>query len=242
VVLPGLVAVAIAARYKGYRYPIEIIGHAVWLYHRFALSLRDVEESMLARGVAVTYETIRSWCAAFGPDYANKLRGRRPRPSDKWHLDEVFVKINGTTHYLWRAVDQHGNVLDIPVQSRRNAKAAKRFFRKLRKGLRYVARMIVTDKLASYQVAHRELLPSVTHRRSKYLNNRAENSHQPTRIRERVMKRFASPGQAQRFLFAFSHIRQHFRPRRHLISAPQWRTEMTASLAVWDEVIATAAA
>ena len=168
---------AIATRYKGYRYPIEFIGHAVWLYHRFALSLRDVEELMLARGVAVTYETIRSWCAKFGPDYAARLRRRRPRPSDKWHLDEVFVKINGTTHYLWRAVDQHGNVLDILVQSRRNAAAAKRFFRKLLKGLRYVPRVIVTDKLASYRLAHRELVPSVTHRRSKYLNNRAENSH-----------------------------------------------------------------
>ena len=133
---------AIAARYKGYRYPIEIIGHAVWLYHRFALSLRDVEELMLARGVAVTYETIRSWCAKFGPDYANQLRQRRPGPGDKWHLDEVFVKINGTTHYLWRAVDQHGDVLDILVQSRRNAVAAKRFFRKLLKGLRYVPRVI----------------------------------------------------------------------------------------------------
>ena len=144
---------AIAARYKGYRYPIEVIGHAVWLYHRFALSLRDVEELMLARGVVVTHETIRSWCAKFGPDYAAQLRRRRPRPGDKWHFDEVFVKINGTTHYLWRAVDQHGNVLDILVQSRRNAVAAKRFFRKLLKGLRYVPRVIVTDKLASYQVA-----------------------------------------------------------------------------------------
>ena len=149
----GLVVGAIAARYKGYRYPIEVIGHAVWLYHRFALSLRDVEELMLARGVVVSYETIRSWCAKFGPDYAARLRRRRPRPGDKWHLDEVFVKINGTTHYLWRAVDQHGNVLDILVQSRRNALAAKRFFRKLLKGLRYVPRVIVTDKLASYQLA-----------------------------------------------------------------------------------------
>ena len=232
---------AIAARYKDYRYPIEVIGHAVWLYHRFALSLRDVEELMLARGVVVSYETIRSWCAKFGPDYAAQLRRRRPRPGDKWHFDEVFVKINGTTHYLWRAVDQHGNVLDILVQSRRNAVAAKRFSAKLLKGLRYVPRMIVTDKLASYQVAHRELLPSVTHRRSKYLNNRAENSHQPTRVRERVMKRFASPGQAQRFLFAFSHIREHFRPRRHLISAPQWRTEMTNRFAVWNQIITAAA-
>ena len=141
---------AIAARYKGYRYPIEVIGHAVWLYHRFALSLRDVEELMLARGVVVTYETIRSWCAKFGPDYAAQLRRRRPRPGDKWHLDEVFVKINGTTHYLWRAVDQHGDVLDILVQSRRNAVAAKRFFRKLLKGLRYLPRVLVSDKLASY--------------------------------------------------------------------------------------------
>jgi transposase-like protein len=157
-----LVVVAIAATYKGYRYPIEVIGHAVWLYHRFALSLRDVEELMVARGVVVTYETIRSWCAKFGPDYAARLRRRRPRPGDRWHLDEVFVKINGTTQYLWRAVDQHGNVLDILVQSRRNAVAAKRFFRKLLKGLRSVPRVIVTDKLASYQVAHRELLPSVT--------------------------------------------------------------------------------
>ena len=115
---------AIAARYKGYRYPIEVIGHAVWLYHRFTLSLRDVEELMLARGVVVTYETIRSWCAKFGPDYAAQLRRWRPRPGDKWHLDEVFVKINGTTHYLWRAVDQHGDVLDILVQSRCNAVAA----------------------------------------------------------------------------------------------------------------------
>jgi putative transposase len=174
-----------AATYKGYRYPIEVTGHAVWLYHRFALSLRDVEELLLARGVVVTCETIRSRCAKFGCGYANQLRRRRPRPGDKWHLDEVFVKINGTTHYLGRAK------VDILVQSRRNALAAKRFFRK-RSGLGYVPRVIVTDKLASYQVAHSEVLPSATHRRSKYLNNRAENSHQPTRIRERVLKRFAS--------------------------------------------------
>ena len=235
-------SVAIAARYKGYRYPIEVIGHAVWLYHRFALSLRDVEELMLARGLVVTYETIRSWCASSGRATPPNYVGGDPAPATNGHFDEVFVKINGATHYLWRAVDQHGDVLDILVQSRRNAVAAKRFFRKLLKGLRCVPRVLVTDKLASYQVAHRELLPSVTHRRSKYLNNRAENSHQPTRIRERVMKRFASPGQAQRFLFAFSHIRQHFRPRRHLISAPQWRTQMTNRFAVWDEITVAAAA
>src|SRR4029079_10812346 len=190
----GLVVVAIAVRYKGYRYPIEVIGHAVWLYHRFALSLRDVEELMLARGVVVSYKRSGVLACEVRAGLRCPVTSAATPPRRQMALREVFVKINGTTHYLWRAVDQHGNVLDILVQSRRNAVAAKRFFRKLLKGLRYVPRVIVTDKLASYQVAHRELLPSVTHRRSKYLNNRAENSHQPTRVRERVMKRFASPG------------------------------------------------
>jgi len=153
----------------------------------------------------------------------------------------VFVKISGTTDYRWRAVDQHGTVLDIVVPSRRNAVAAKRFVRQLLTGLRSVPRVIITDTLASDQVAHRELVPSVTHRRSRYLN-RAENSPQPTRVRDRVRKRFASPRQAQRFLFAFGSIRQHFRPRRHLISAPEWRTEMTNRFAVWNQIITAAAA
>ena len=147
-------------------------------------------------------------------------------------------KINGTIHYLWRAVDQHGNVLDVLVQSRRNAKAAKKFFRKLLKGLQYVPRVLVTDKLASYGTAHRELMLSVTHRQSKYLNNRAENSHQPTRQRERAMKRFTSARHAQRFLSAFSGISGHFRPRRHRLSATQWRTEMAERFAAWREVTA----
>ena len=138
------------ASYKGHRYPVEIINHCVWLYFRFPLSIREVEKLMLVRGVVVSYETIRRWCAKFGQAYANQLR-RRPRPGDKWHLDEVFVKINGITGYLWRGIDQHGNVLDVLVQSRRNAKAAKRFFRKLLKGLQYVPRVLVIDKLASYR-------------------------------------------------------------------------------------------
>jgi putative transposase len=188
-----VVVTAASSSYKGHRYPPEIIAHCVWLYHRFPLSFREVEELMLARGVAVSYETIRQWCAKFGQSYANRLRRRQAQPGDKWHLDEVFIRINGTIHYLWRAVDQHGNVLDILVQPRRNAVAAKKFFRKLLKGLQYVPRVIVTDGLSSYQVAHRELIASVQHRRSKYLNNRAENSHQPTRQRERAMKRFTSP-------------------------------------------------
>ena len=228
--------------YKGHRYPAEIINHCVWLYFRFPLSFREVEEMMLERGVVVSYETIRRWCAKFGQSYANALRRRRARPGDKWYLDEVFIKINGTLHYLWRAVDQDGNVLDVLVQSRRNALAAKRFFRKLLKSLEYVPRVIVTDKLGSYQVAHRELLGSVEHRQSKNVNNRAENSHQPTRQRERAMKRFTSPGGAQRFLSAFSSISPHFRPRRHRLTATEWRTEMADRFAVWQEVTVTDAA
>jgi putative transposase len=228
--------------YKGHRYPVEIINHCVWLYFRFPLSFREVEELMLVRGVAVSYETIRRWCAKFGRAYANQLRRRRSCGGDTWHIDEVFVGINGRLRYLWRAVDQHGNVLDVLVQSRRNAVAAKRFFRKLLKGLRYVPGVLVTDKLGSYQVAHRELMSSVEHRRSRYLNNRAENSHQRTRQRERAMKRFTSSRHAQRFLSAFSGICAHFRPRRHLLTATQWRTEMADRFAVWRQVTAPDAA
>jgi putative transposase len=176
------------------------------LYFRLPLSFREVEELMLQRGVVVSYETIRRWCAKFGQAYANQLRRRRAQPGDRWHLDEVFIRINGTIHYLWRAVDQHGTVLDILVQPRRNALAAKKFFRKLLKGLQHVPRVILTDGLSSYQVAHREIMPSVQHRRSKYLNNRAENSHQPTRARERAMKRFKSARHAQRFLTVWTEV------------------------------------
>ena len=186
--------------YKGHRYPAEIIAHCVWLYHRFPLSFREVEGLMLVRGVIVTYETIRQWCAKFGPVYAAGLRRRQPRPGDKWHLDEVFLTINGRRHYLWRAVDQDGNVLDILVQPRRDAKAAKRFFRKLLTKQCRVPRVLVTDKLRSYQVAHRAVMPSVEHRQSRYRNNRAEISHQPTRQRDRPIKRFRTPDGAQRFL------------------------------------------
>jgi putative transposase len=215
---------------------VEIINDSVWLYFWFSLSFREVEELMLARGVVVSDETIRRWCDKFGQAYANQLRRGRPHPGDRWHLDEVFVKINGITHYLWRAVDQHGNVLDVLVQSRRNAKAAQRLFRKLLKGLRYVPGVLVTDKPASYGVAHGELMPSVTHRQSRYLHNRAENSHQRARQRERAMKRFKSVRHAQRFVSAFSGVSAHFRPRRHLLSATGWRTAMADRFAVWGEV------
>ena len=227
---------AIVPSYKGFRFPVEIISHCVWLYHRFPLSFREVEEMMMERGVVVSHETVRQWCAKFGQTYASQLRRRRPRPGDKWHLDEVFIKIQGKTHYLWRAVDQDGVVLDILVTSHRDAKAATRFFRKLLRGLRSVPRVLVTDKLASYGVAHRRLIPSVEHRRSKYLNNGAENSHQPTRQRERAMKRFRSAGGAQRFLSAFSGISPHFRTRRHLLHAQEYRREMANRFSTWNEV------
>jgi putative transposase len=208
----------------------------VWLYHRFPLSFREVEELLLERGVTVSYETIRRWCVKFGQQYANALRRRRPQPGDKWHLDEVFIKINGEQKYLWRAVDQDGAVLDILGQNRRDTAAARRFFRRLLKTTATVPRVIVTDKLRSYAAAHREVLPSVEHRSHKGLNNRAENSHQPTRQRERAMKGFRSVGGAQRFLSAFSGISPHFRPRRHLMTAPDHRAEMTIRFAIWDQI------
>jgi len=222
--------------YKRHRLPAEIIGHCVWLYFRFCLSYPDVEELMAERGILLTCEAVRSWCRKFGQAYADELQRRRPRPGDKWHLDEVFLTINGQYHYLWRAVDQDGYVLDILVQRRRDKNAAKKFFRKLLKGLTYVPRVIVTDKLASYGAAKREILPSVDHRQHRYLNNRAENSHQPTRQRERRMGRFTSSGHAQRFLAAYGPIAQHFRPRRQLLPAPIHRQEMRQRFRTWQEI------
>jgi putative transposase len=212
-----------------HRFPAAIIAHAVWLYHAFTLSFRDVELLLAERGIIVSYESVRRWCLKFAQRFANGLRRRRPRPGDTWHLDEVFIRIRGKRHYLWRAVDQHGTVLEILVQSRRNAKAAKRFFRKLLKGLQYVPRVIVTDKLPSYGAAKREVLPGVEHRQSRYLNNRAENSHQPTRRRERQMQRFKSAAHAQRFLSAQGPICQHCRPPRHRMSAAAYRAHRTVA-------------
>ncbi|MZE56744.1 IS6 family transposase, partial [Streptomyces sp. SID5770] len=197
------------------------------------------EELMLERGVEVTYETVHQWTRRFGPAYAKALRRRRPAPGDKWHMDEVFVKIQGRQRYLWRAVDADGNVLDILLQNRRDEPAARRFFRKLMKKTRSVPRVIVTDKLRSYGAAHREEMPSVEHRSHKGLNNRAEVSHQPTRQRERAMKGFRSMGAAQRFLGAFSEISPDFRPRRHLTTAGRYRTETIIRFAIWDHITGT---
>ncbi len=221
--------------YRGFRYPSDVIHEAVWLYYCFSLSLREVELILAQRGVEVSYETIRQWSYRFGPDFAKKLRRRRPRPGDKWHMDEVFVRIQGQQTSLWRAVDQDGNVLVILVQSRRNAKAAQRFFRKLLKGLQSVPRVIVTDQLKSYGAAKKTILPGVEHRQSRYLNNRAENSHQPTRKRERHRQRFKSAGQAQRFLSAHGPLYQHFRPRRHRMTAAEYRAARAQAFVVWQE-------
>jgi len=223
--------------YHRHRFPAEIISHCVWLYFRFPLSFRDVEEMLAKRGGVLTYETVREWCLKFGQKYANDLRRRTPRPGDRWHLDEVFLKINGRIHYLWRAVDQDGDVLDILVQSKRDKKAAKKFFRKLLKTLHYVPRVIITDKLRSYSAAKDVVLPSVEHLQQKYQNNRAENSHQPTRLRERLMRRFKSAGHAQRFLSAFGIITSHFRGGRHLYRASAYRAVMKSRLVVWEEAI-----
>jgi putative transposase len=222
--------------YAGHRYPIEIISHAVWLYFRFPLSFRDVEEILAYRGVIVTYEAIRQWTLKFGQDYANTLRRRQPKRGDKWHLDEVVLTIRGKHHYLWRAVDQDGYTLDSLVQSRRDKQAAKRFFRKLLKGLRYVPRVIVTDQLKSYAAAKREILPGVEHRQHKGLNNRAELSHQPTRQQERQMRRFKSPQQAQRFLSAHAPIGNLFRIRHRYSTAASYRVARGQAFAIWQEV------
>ncbi|MFF3787444.1 IS6 family transposase [Streptomyces sp. NPDC001933] len=207
--------------YKGHRYPVGVISHCVWLYFRFPLSFREVEELMLERGVIVSHETVRRWCAKFGQAYANGLRRKRPRHGDKWHLDEVFIKINGELKYLWRAVDADGNVLDILLQNRRDKAAAWRFFRRLLKTTCSVPRVVVTDKLRSYGAAHREVMPSVEHR-----------SHKG--------KGFRSVGRAQQFLAAFSGISPHFRPRRHRMTAAHYRTEMTTRFAIWDQVTGVA--
>ena len=225
--------------YYRHRYPAEVISHAVWLYFRFTLSFRDIEELLASRGILVSNETIRVWCLKFGQTFANTLRRKRPVRGDKWHLDEVYLTIKGQIHYLWRAVAQDGQVLDILVQSRRNRHAAKRFFRKLLKGLCYVPRVIITDKLKSYAAAKKDIMPGVEHRQHKGLNNRAENSHQPTRQKERQMRRFKSPGHAQRFLSAHGAINNLFRCGRHKLSREEYRTSCKQAFNMWHDVTDT---
>lgn len=213
--------------YKRHRFPAEIISYCVWLYYTFPLSFRDIQKMMLYRGIEVTYEAIRKWCRKFAQAYANQIRRRRPKPADKWHLDEVVIKIKGKKYYLWRAVDKDGQVIDILMQSRRNEAAADKFFRKLLKPQAAPPRVLITDKLRSYGATKKKILKGVDHRQHKGLNNRAENSHRPTRVRERRMGRFKSPGHAQRFLSAFEPIRGHFHPLQHQLPAPEFREAMS---------------
>ena len=222
--------------YHGYRFPPEIISHAVWLYHRFCLSFRDAEDLLAQRGVIVAYETIRHWCHAFGPDYARRLRRGRGRMGDTWSLDELFVNIQGRRQYLWRAVDQDGDLIDILVQSRRDRHAATRFFRQLLKGQGREPRRLITDTLRSYAAAHRTVMPSVRHSTQQDENNRADVSHQPTRQRARQMRRFTSAAQAQRFLSVHGVVLNLFRVGRHLLRAVHHRLLRTRAFGVWREV------
>ena len=217
-------------------HPPEIISHAVWLYHRFCVSFRNVEELLAQRGITVSYEAVRLWCIKFGPEYARRLKRRQGRLGDTWHLDEVFIKIQGERQYLWRAVDQDGDVIDILVQPRRDQKAAKRFFRKLLKGQGRPPWQLVTDKLRSYSAAHREVMPSVVHDTDQYRNNLAEVSHEPTRQRERQMRKFKSTGQAQRFLTVHGLVQNLFRVGRHLLQAHHHRELRDRAFIVWQEV------
>mgnify|MGYP005993037493 FL=1 len=219
--------------YKRHRFPPQIIAHVVWLYVRFNLSLREVEEMMLARGVDVSYETIRRWSFKFGPLIAHALRGRQPRPGDVWHLDEVVVKIAGRSYWLWRAVDQHGVVLEEILQSRRDKRAAKRLLVKQIKRWGFVPKRIITDKLRSYGAAKREVAPGLDHWSHRGLNNRAENSHLPFRKRERVMQGFRSPGGLQRFVSMQSATRNCFSVPARRRSALTIRYHRLVAFEMW---------
>ena len=224
--------------YKRHRFPPEIISYAVWVYYRFNLSHRDVEDLLAERGITVSYETIRLWCLKFGPKYSKRLKRQHPGFGDTFYIDEVFVKIQGKQQYLWRAVDQDGEVIDVFLQARRDGNAAKRFFRRLLRSHGGEPRKIVTDKLRSYGVAHREIIPEAIHDTSQYANNRAEQSHEPTRVRERGMRRFKSTRQAQRFLSAHAAVYNLFNLGRHLVSAKHYRFIRLRAFASWNHAVA----
>jgi len=223
--------------YKQYRYPVEIIQYSVWLYYRFNLSQRDIEDLLAERGIIVSYESIRLWCNKFGPKYATRLKRNHQGYGDTFFIDGVFVKIGGKQHYLWRAVDQDGEVIDVYLQKRRDGAAAKRFFKRLLKKHRGEPRKIITDKLRSYGVAHRNLMPDTIHDTSQYAKNRAELSHQPTRVRERGMRSFKSTVQAQRFLSVHSAVYNLFNLCRHLTSASHYRLFRLCAFASWKNAV-----
>ncbi|MGR3661888.1 MAG: IS6 family transposase [Paracoccaceae bacterium] len=227
--------------FKGHRFPPEIIEYAVWLCFRFGLGMRDVEDLLAECGITVSHETIRFWVVKFGRQYAKLIRRDRPPVSDIWHLDEVVISIRGKKHWLWRAVDQNWNSLELLVQSRRNTKAAMRFKRKLMKQYG-VPRVMIKNKLRSYGSAKRDLAPGLEHRSHKGLNNAAEVSHKPTRRRERVMGRFKSPRQAQKFLAALDQINVLFRPRCHRLSARSYRHAKSGAFGIWHDLMCEIAA
>ena len=228
--------------YSGYRFPPEIIHQAVWLYLRFTLSFRDVEDLLAERGIMVSYETVRRWVNHFGPLIAADLRKRRPRAHTTWHLDEVYLKIDGRLVYLWRAVDSEGEILDVLVQAKRDRHAALKLMWKLLKKHGFVPDRIITDDLRSYGAAARDLGIEKRHERGRWRNNSAENSHQPTRRRERKMQGFKSPGSAQRFLsiHAAVYSLQHLNVQRHLTSAPTHRAFRASAMGVWRATVAAA--
>src|SRR5213082_2834333 len=221
--------------YRRHRFPPPIIQHAIWLYLRFTLSYRDVEELL-----EVSYETVRRWVLKFGPVIARRLRRRRPRPSDRWHLDEMVVRIAGKRMYLWRAVDHEGEVLDMLVQRRRDKHAALRLMRKLLRKHGFAPKLLTTDKLGSYGSAFRHLRLSCRHEQGLRANNRAENSHQPVRRRERKMQRFKSAASAQRFLNMHAAVHNTFNLQRHLISRSTLRIFRAEAAASWQAAVASA--
>src|ERR687897_1450608 len=226
--------------YAHHQFPAEIIRHTTWLYLRFTLSYRDVEELLAERGIETSYETVRRWVVKFGPAFARNLRRLRPRPTDRWHLDEMVVSIQGKRMYLWRAVDSEGEVLDLLVQPKRDTAAALRLMRKLLRKQGYAPDELVTDKLGSYGAARRELRLSCRHEQGLRKNNRAENSHQPVRRRERKQQRFKSEGSAQRFLSMHALVHDTFNIQRHFIFRRTLRLFRAEAVQAWQ--IATAAA
>jgi transposase-like protein len=226
--------------YDGYRFPPEIIRQAIWLYLRFTLSLRDVEDLLAERGIIVSYETVRRWVNHFGPRIASELRKRRPKPHTSWHLDEMYLRIAGRMVYLWRAVDAEGEVLDVLIQSKRNKPAALKLMRKLLKKYGFVPERMTTDKLPSYAGAARELGIQRRHRTDRWANNRAENSHQPTRRRERKMQRFKSSGSAQRFLSTHAAVYNVFNVQRHLSSRQTHQELRGEAMNAWRAAAAAA--
>ena len=229
--------------YKRHRFPPDIISYAVWLYHRFNLSHRDIEDILAERGITVSREAIRLWCIKFGAIYARRLKRKHRGYGDTFYIDEVFVKINGKQYYLWRAVDQDGEVVDVFLQAKRDGAAAKRFFKRLLRSHGEEPRKIVTDKLRSYGFAHRELIPETIHSTQQYENNRAEQSHETTRVRERGMRwsdnsEFKSVRQAQRFLGAHAAVSNLFNLGRHLVSAQHYRDLRVSAFSEWDRAVA----